>query len=273
MSNTQKRVLSAIVMVASLSIFFWLGKDFVLSLLLLIGMVMVDEIYTNFFARKRGELNYFLAHACLALPFAHLFFIERSHDLVRMMINGAVALNFLLIIYLFTVRLESTRMISFARRFPVLSGLFILLPLCALGGMMYESNWMRILILLMVVNFGMDTGAWFFGRSFGKHKLWPAVSPKKTIEGLVGGMLFSAVVGGITSHLLLGKMGLTHFLFFMLLGLLAQMGDLVQSKLKRQFGIKDSSALIPGHGGVYDRMDSLIFLAPFFAITMDFIYY
>ena len=272
MSNSQQRVISALVMVIVLALIFWLGHQYMLGLLLLAGVIMVDEIYTNFLKRERLEWNYLFAHLGLILPFTHLFFIERSDDLVRMMTNGAVALNFLLIIYLFTIRLESTRLTSFAQRFPIPTGIFILLPLCSLGGIIDQASWIKILTLLLVVNFGMDSGAWFFGRNFGRHKLWPSISPNKTIEGVIGGRLTAAILGGIVSHLLLGKMGVTHFLFFMLLGLLAQMGDLIQSKLKRQFGIKDSSSLIPGHGGVYDRGDSLIFLAPFFAITLDFIY-
>jgi len=110
----------------------------------------------------------------------------------------------------------------------------------------------------------MDTGAWFFGKKFGKNKLWPSVSPNKTVEGLIGGMILSGLLGGICFHLLYNQFSISLFFLFCFLGLLAQLGDLLQSKMKRQVGIKDSSNLIPGHGGVFDRVDSLFFLTPFF---------
>jgi phosphatidate cytidylyltransferase len=134
------------------------------------------------------------------------------------------------------------------------------------------QSWQLVILLLLVVNFGMDSGAWFFGKSFGKHKLWPAVSPNKTIEGLLGGMLTSGLCGYGMYLLVFDKKNYWTIIIFSLLGLLSQIGDLVQSKLKRQYGIKDSSSLIPGHGGVYDRIDSLVFVLPFFVVTLYYYY-
>jgi phosphatidate cytidylyltransferase len=118
-----------------------------------------------------------------------------------------------------------------------------------------------------------DTGAWFFGKNFGKHKLWPSVSPKKTVEGFVGGLITSSLCGLLYWHLFLGKISWGLWLFFILVGICAQVGDLIQSKFKRQFNIKDSSNIIPGHGGVYDRVDSLLFVIPLFAAALGHIYF
>jgi phosphatidate cytidylyltransferase len=118
----------------------------------------------------------------------------------------------------------------------------------------------------------MDTGAWFFGKNFGKHKLWPAVSPNKTIEGAVGGCLLSGGLGSLVWYLNFDTMSAKMFLILCALGILSHIGDLIQSKLKRQFEIKDSSSLIPGHGGVYDRFDSLMFVAPFYGLILTYIY-
>ena len=135
------------------------------------------------------------------------------------------------------------------------------------------EQWRYFLGLIFLINFGMDTGAWFFGKLFGRHKLLPAVSPKKTIEGLFGGM-FVATLSGYLFWLnyLENEDTKLIILFFPLLAIVSQLGDLVQSKLKRQFDLKDSSALIPGHGGVYDRVDGLVFLAPFFMLVINLFY-
>jgi phosphatidate cytidylyltransferase len=123
----------------------------------------------------------------------------------------------------------------------------------------------------MMVTFSMDTGAWFFGRKFGKHKLWPAVSPNKTIEGLVGGMFLASIMGSLTWYLFFHQLKWESSVIFAICGAISQVGDLIQSKIKREFQIKDSSNLIPGHGGVYDRIDSLIFLSPFFVVVVKYL--
>jgi phosphatidate cytidylyltransferase len=132
-------------------------------------------------------------------------------------------------------------------------------------------DWRQVLVLLFVVTFGMDTGAWFFGKNFGKRKLWPEVSPNKTVEGLFGGMFTSALLGGVFWYIFFSDLSLIVIFIFALCGAISQVGDLIQSKIKREYAIKDSSALIPGHGGVYDRIDSLIFLSPFFIIVVRYL--
>lgn len=108
-----------------------------------------------------------------------------------------------------------------------------------------------------------DTGAYFSGRAFGKHKLAPAISPKKTIEGLLGGTA-ACICFTILAFPLLPSLNLwNRMVLGLMLSLVAPMGDLFFSALKRWAGIKDSSQLIPGHGGVLDRFDSLFFAAPF----------
>ena len=117
----------------------------------------------------------------------------------------------------------------------------------------------RILILwLVAVVWATDSGAYFAGRSLGGPKLAPRISPKKTWSGLAGGVAAAGLVGWVTSRVApnQGAFGLTAF--SMLLALVSQGGDLFESMLKRRFGAKDSSQLIPGHGGLLDRTDGLI---------------
>ena len=100
------------------------------------------------------------------------------------------------------------------------------------------------------MTYGMDTGGWFLGKNFGKRKLSPTISPNKTIEGLVGGALFSGILTCIYLNYLGIKISLTIFIGLSTMAAMTHLGDLAQSKLKREVKIKDSSNLIPGHGGV-----------------------
>jgi phosphatidate cytidylyltransferase len=104
-----------------------------------------------------------------------------------------------------------------------------------------------------------DTGGYFAGRYLGKHKLYEAVSPKKTIEGSIGG-LAGAVLGGVAAHFtFLPSLPLGHAIVLAVVaGFLGQLGDLGESLLKRSVGVKDSGAILPGHGGILDRVDALL---------------
>jgi len=119
-------------------------------------------------------------------------------------------------------------------------------------------------VLALLVTWGTDTAAYFVGNAIGRHKLWPRLSPHKTWEGvwggIAGGMLVGAGIGYLATRWL-GAIGLTHGLFVGLLaGGVGPFGDLAISMMKRQAQVKDSSRLIPGHGGFLDRTDSLIFV-------------
>ena len=109
-----------------------------------------------------------------------------------------------------------------------------------------------------------DVGSYFVGRFFGKHSLIPRISPNKTIEGTIGGLVCS-VGSALAGKLYLSNFSFAHLLTLgFLLGILAQMGDLAESLLKRDCGVKDAAAYFPGLGGVLDVIDSLLFTAPIF---------
>jgi phosphatidate cytidylyltransferase len=118
-------------------------------------------------------------------------------------------------------------------------------------------------ILVFLLIWICDTFAYFIGISLGRHKLWPQVSPKKTIEGTVGGLLGAWVAACSAKFIFLPQLSLVDCLVLgTIAGVLGQAGDLVESAFKRTAQIKDSSRFLPGHGGFLDRFDSFFFTAP-----------
>ena len=107
---------------------------------------------------------------------------------------------------------------------------------------------------------GSDSGAYFAGRAYGRRKLMPAVSPSKTVEGAIGGLVGAAIIGALCWLIFFRELPLGETLgVAVAIGVLAELGDLCESALKRGFGAKDSGWIIPGHGGILDRLDSLLF--------------
>ncbi|MEG2544230.1 MAG: phosphatidate cytidylyltransferase [Longicatena sp.] len=113
---------------------------------------------------------------------------------------------------------------------------------------------------IMVATYGCDTGAYFCGRFFGKHKLNERISPKKTVEGAIGGWFIGALLSFAFAYFFINSMSILEIsIASVLLAITGQIGDLAFSAMKRNFQIKDFSDLLPGHGGVIDRVDSLVF--------------
>jgi len=119
------------------------------------------------------------------------------------------------------------------------------------------SEWMTFVI---AVGMASDTGAYFVGKAFGRHRLIPRVSPGKTVEGAVGNLLSGVLVGAAAKWVLLPARGLGEIIgLAVIMSLVGQLGDLSESVMKRTFGAKESGWIFPGHGGVLDRIDSLLF--------------
>ena len=138
-----------------------------------------------------------------------------------------------------------------------------------------KANGMYLVWLIFISSWLSDTAAYYSGRFLGKHKLCPEVSPKKTVEGSIGGLLGATIFCGIFG-LIVNKyiyiMPIYHyFIIGALCGIFGQFGDLVASSVKRYVGIKDYSNLIPGHGGILDRFDSIIFSATVIFYYLTFI--
>lgn len=131
----------------------------------------------------------------------------------------------------------------------------------AVGGMQLAPGTLYIGIAFLGI-WASDTLAFFVGRQWGKHKLCPAVSPGKTVEGFAGGLISCMLLTAYLGQVWLGLSGGMAALLGLLIGLSAPFGDLAESALKRFAGVKDSGTLFPGHGGILDRFDSVLFAVP-----------
>jgi phosphatidate cytidylyltransferase len=122
----------------------------------------------------------------------------------------------------------------------------------------------KILVSILILIWSNDTFAYLVGKNFGRIKLLPSVSPKKTVEGFFGGMFFTIVSGILLAKFYIGANILYIWIIIaIIVSVFSTLGDLIESKFKRVAGIKDSGKIMPGHGGILDRLDSIIFVIPF----------
>jgi phosphatidate cytidylyltransferase len=268
MSNNTVRIISGIFLMSFVGTCLYLGQTASLIAIGMIGPFVIDEIITNFYDQPRFSIRYFLAQAFYIGCFYFFNFYQISPSSFNFWISAGIVLNVLLLLYLFIIYKKSELLLKIFRATSWGAGLFALIPMLCLAYILHFENWLNLFIGLIILNFMVDTAAYFTGKKFGRHKLWEAVSPKKTVEGLVGGVFFSVLFTSLYWRQFIEEVNIFTILFFALVACCSQVGDLAQSKLKRQFEIKDSSSLIPGHGGVYDRVDSLMFVAPLYAFYL-----
>lgn len=151
--------------------------------------------------------------------------------------------------------------------FSIFALIYIVVPMLSMGAIYTQSQTLLLLIFIMI--WMNDTGAFLVGCTIGKHRLFERISPKKSWEGFWGGMAFSILSGMVYYYFIEQSY---NIIFYVMMGVIASIfatfGDLVESMFKRSIGIKDSSNLIPGHGGILDRIDSLLFVLPAAALFL-----
>jgi phosphatidate cytidylyltransferase len=148
---------------------------------------------------------------------------------------------------------------------------FLILP--ELIKLPHQSFNPKIIIGIFVLLWVNDTFAYLIGKNFGKHKLFEKVSPKKTIEGFVGGFIFTIIASFIISYFFDFLSPFEWFIIALIVGIFGNLGDLIESKFKRIAGVKDSGKIMPGHGGLLDRLDSFIFVVPYTFIYLKILPY
>jgi phosphatidate cytidylyltransferase len=269
-SELGKRVAAALVLAPLAVAAGWVG-DWALAALLSVTAALASwEFYR--IARTNGvePLDRVGVPLAAALP----LFVHAAYLRLFTLSLGAAAVAFLAI---FGIAIWARG----AQRRPLLSVATTVTGVLYTGGMLSFGYALRyhpytfeqragaaVLVFPLLLTWSADTGAFFVGRAFGRHKLAPAVSPGKSVEGAVGGLLLALLVAWAYERWVL--MPVAHFrlmpgavfLFAGVVVVAAIVGDLAESLIKRDAGVKDASHIIPGHGGVLDRIDSLLFVLP-----------
>ena len=266
MNETLKRALSGTVYVILLLGCISYSKE---SLALLFGVFLVIGVY-EFCKIVRINL---LISLCIASVSYFLLWNQYDHLVAKTIITSiSILTSIKLLLYLFNA--EKTGF-SIATNYCLLIGYivipFILVNYVAIGVKGYNP---KILISILILIWTNDTFAYIVGKSIGKTKLFPSVSPKKTIEGFVGGVIFTIISSVLSSKFFIeSKILYIWITIAIIVSIFSTLGDLIQSKFKRVAGIKDSGKIMPGHGGILDRLDSIIFVIPIINLFYLILYY
>jgi len=255
----KQRVLTAIVGVPLIVLAIWFGAPWFTLLIAAAALAGTYEFYGMTRLDRKEPLFYLGLLWTLALVLAP-HYAHRDPGVLPMLGTAA-----LLISLIFLLRRPSTENAFPNWAWMIAGALYVgwmLSYWVALRGMDDGRNWVYIAMLTVFAN---DTGAYFVGRALGRHKLAPAISPAKTWEGAIGGLI-CAILGAMVTAVVLSLVSAFTFAYWqiiilgLIVSLFAQLGDLVESLLKRNTGAKESGRLLPGHGGILDRFDSIIFV-------------
>ncbi len=253
-----KRLVTSLIFGSIIGLGLWFRGPFLLFLVFVVCAVSLWEFYSLFWG-KTGRIRSRICGILLGFGMLSLTWVGRTHDALVFLGAGFVltALSFLFRIDVIDEEED------FAPGSIFLVGLAYI-PLLLLPTV-YLTSLKLVFVLSAVI--ASDVSAYFVGIRYGRHKLWPRVSPSKSSEGSLG-----SLAGCVITCVVLGLMfGVASWWAFALLGVLlnafAQLGDLFESALKRAVDVKDSSNILPGHGGCLDRIDSVLFTVPVFAVV------
>lgn len=253
----RQRVLSAVILIPIVAIVWWLGGWWFTSFVALFTLVATWELL-NLLQRE----TFFTPITWLALLIVAWLELEAGLPASAERFQGLLVLSILLglVVALFLPRARAASdwllSLGVAIYLGVTLRFLVLLRLLPAHGLQW-------LALAALTTWLTDSGAYFVGLSIGKHKLWPRVSPKKTWEGYFGGLLVGTIAASLLAPWLIPSLNWWQgAIVGLTVGVGGPFGDLSESLFKRQVGAKDSSHLIPGHGGFFDRVDSFIFVGP-----------
>jgi len=256
-----KRILTSLVLIPAVTALLFyaklLGADWAVGLLLALVALLAALEYLSLIARIGFPIERYSFLVLVAfLEFVYIFFHGRHVIL-------AIGAAFLLPILWYLPQQNGVK-----RALAAISGLLYLPWLLHFFYLIYRApsygGWLYAMLLLVMV-WSYDIGAFFVGSRFGQHPLAPSISPGKTVEGAIGGFLFTLFGANLTPIWVHWIAWVPHIIALaILVSAATQAGDLFESKLKRLAGVKDSGELLPGHGGMLDRIDGLLFAIPAF---------
>ncbi len=259
------RTLSGVLYISIIIFAMFTSREWFMGLFFVLAVITLSEYL------KLIHLTSYLAYFLLAASFYFLSYNVFAENAIYLLLilSGFVNL-FLLKDVLWTSKIpmfEKKKYITVI--FYIISG-FVFLTLIPI--MNIDGRFMpEIIVAVFVLVWSNDTFAYLIGKNFGRHKLLERISPKKTIEGFVGGLLGALLAGFVIFKVLENyrPMDAERYPLWIwiamaiIVSIFGTIGDLIQSKFKRQAGVKDSGIIMPGHGGLYDRLDSIIYASPF----------
>ncbi len=258
MKEITKRILTAIIGIPAGILLIWLGGIYFLSLIIIISSLGIWELHKMYDGKNNSFYLTFvfnivlLLTAFLNIEFAKFYFMIPSLLFLYFLISSVFAM---------LSKEKNTMNILSGNIFATLYISFSFIAVLFIRE--YIDGGFHLFLTILISIWVCDTFAYFTGKSIGKNKLWERISPKKTWEGAVGGYIGAVGSVFLLNYLFSIDLSISgQIIIGSITGVAGQFGDLFESKLKRDAGVKDSSNIIPGHGGVLDRFDSLIFVAP-----------
>lgn len=258
------RLLSGIVLVALLLLLIIPGGNFTFGFALVISVIGLFELYRVFEIEKSlpGIIGY-IATVC----YYALLFVRNEVGIMGELIIG--------LFVIFLIALLASMVLAYPKysAAQIMAAFFGLIYVAVMLSYIYQTrefigNGQYIVWLIFLCSWGCDTCAYCVGKLLGKHKMSPVLSPKKSVEGAIGGVVGAMLLTAIYSYIFMNQMELTIRELVLLSivsgvgALISMIGDLAASAIKRNYDIKDYGKLIPGHGGIMDRFDSVIITAP-----------
>ncbi|MFZ0488792.1 MAG: phosphatidate cytidylyltransferase [Salegentibacter sp.] len=249
------RTISGLLYISILVVSILSSELIFISLFYLLGLVCLIEM------QKLLHLKSYALYVVQALLFYLFSYLKFNQDATILLLFITIFVNLFLVKDLIVIKkipvFEKKKYIIII--FYLISSVIFLTLIPTIEGVFIP----KLVVGIFVLIWTNDTFAYIIGKNFGKNKLYELISPNKTIEGFMGGLVFSCIASYFIFYY-------TAFLSFpiwlglaVILSVFGTLGDLIQSKFKRQAGVKDSGTLMPGHGGLFDRLDSIIFASPF----------
>lgn len=254
-SRMWQRILTAVVAGGGFLAVLSLGGNAYLTLLAAIAGIAYGEYC------EMRRISWFRVESVVGLLYVwFLFFLLAVPKPFAAISPFTVTIVFLFVWMLWTV-ISRNRVTVDTVGYLFVGALYIGAGFAFMAATRFVQDGLWVSLFVIAVTWVTDSGAYLVGKRWGKHKLWPAISPKKTVEGSIAGVVFASLTGILFGTLFKGSLFSLPdaFLLAVLISVLGQLGDLIESALKRANNVKDSGHLLPGHGGMLDRFDSLLF--------------
>lgn len=276
MKETLVRTISGVLYISIIVFAMFTSREWFMGLFFILALITMSEFL------KLVHLTSYLAYFLLAAAFYFLSYEVFDINAVYLLLILSGFVN----LYLLKDVLWTSKIPMFEKKkyitviFYIISGFVFLtlIPVMDVDGKFIP----QLIVAVFILMWSNDTFAFLVGKNFGKHKLLERISPKKTFEGFFGGLAGALIAGFIIfktmeSYRILDSEKYNLYVWLCLaviVSVFGTIGDLIQSKFKRQAGVKDSGIIMPGHGGMYDRLDSIIYASPFvysFLLIVDYV--